>query len=193
LQSFPSIPRAVVEGGLVEELLPANLGNWKRESFQIVEREADNSMGQFSAVWQYSTINDARITVSTDFPFRGFHRLDFCYTSSGWEIISELMRMKLKDEPTISIEVREMRNQQGQNAFLIYALFKSDGTPVPWKGAGVRGLERLEQSILDPITYQIQIHVESVQKISDRQKEAALQNFGDVVQSLKNAFALLKD
>ena len=82
-----------------------------------------------------------------------------------------------------------MRNQQGQNAFLVYALFESDGTPAPWKGVGIRGLERLEQSILDPITYQIQIHLESDQKISDIQREAAIENFAVAVKSLKSVFS----
>jgi exosortase len=192
IQTFPTISKQSVETTFIASLLPNEIGNWKLRHFQILERERDDSMGHFSAVWQYAN-EVVNVNISADFPFRGFHRLDFCYTSSGWNITSDLIRKTFASDPNVTVEIRDMKNLQGTQGFLCYSLFKKDGTPAPWKGLSVRGLERLEQTILDPITYQIQILVESSVPLSEEQKESVREIHEKIANQLRPVFANIQE
>lgn len=190
LQSFPEIPKPLVEQVFNQGQLPEQIGPWKMRSFQIVEREANNTMGHYSAVWLYVK-EDTMLTVSADFPFRGFHRLDFCYTSAGWSIVSDLRREKLAFDERGTVEIRDMTNQQNNHAHLVYTLFEANGTPAPWKGVGIRGFERLEQSILDPITYQVQCIAEASHPISEADRQAVYAIHAQASQLLMGTFGQL--
>jgi exosortase len=180
--------------------LPSELGNWKFQDKQLLEREMDSSMGQFSHVWLYqSPTGDG--TISVDFPFRGFHLLDICYENAGWnaaeshqvqEMDSSTANEAFKKLGPLQVHFLDLEKDTGEYNFVAFVQFRLDGTPV-FSGAGIRGFERFEQTISEPITYQIQSMVTSTQRISPEAREAILKNLLAAVEVARPAFVALEE
>jgi exosortase len=180
--------------------LPAQMGNWKLQDKQLLEREMDSSMGQFSHVWLYQSPTGVG-TISIDFPFRGFHLLDICYEGAGWraadshkvtELDSNTTNEAFKKQGPLQVHFLDLEKDTGEYNFVAFVQFRLDGTPV-FSGAGLRGLERFEQTILEPITYQIQVMVTSTQKIDPATREAIVKNLLTTVEVARPAFVALEE
>ena len=180
--------------------LPAELGNWKIQDKQLLEREMDSSMGQFSHVWLYKSPTGVG-TISIDFPFRGFHLLDICYEGAGWrasdshrmtELDSNTAREMFKKQGPLQVHFLDLEKDTGEYNFVAFVQFRLDGTPV-FSGAGMRGFERFEQTILEPITYQIQVMVTSTQRIAPETREAIVKNLLTTVEVARPAFVALEE
>jgi hypothetical protein len=86
----------------------------------------------------------------------------------------------------------DLEKDTGEYNFVAFVQFRLDGTPV-FSGAGLRGLERFEQTILEPITYQIQVMVTSTQKIDPATREAIVKNLLTTVEVARPAFVALEE
>ena len=140
--------------------LPKQIGNARLQGFHVEERNRDSAFGQYSHIWEYGGYG-GQLTISADFPFRGFHPLNVCYQGAGWTACAPLDRFEMKgisdaDSSSAFVHSTEFVNAEGNHAFLMFAMFQLDGSPVKSEGQGIRGLERLEQTILEPVTYQVQ-------------------------------------
>lgn len=177
------------------QVLPEQLADWRYQSFQTVERNSESAFGQYSHVWSY-VLNSAQATISTDFPFRGFHLLDICYQGAGWRLkatkqVELYSRNEAGVEEPFYSHLSDMKNDEGNYAFVAYALFQLDGTPVRSIAKGARGFERFEQTILEPVTFQIQVVVTSNEEITPAMKQVTQANLQEIVAALKPSFRFL--
>ncbi len=199
LHSYPSFDKASLERVRESQVLPKRLEDWQVESFQHLERSRESSQGQFSNVWMYRS-PVGPVMVSTDFPFRGFHLLAICYQGAGWRLNTASTQLELSyggtdaaPEGKFYPQILDMSNDQGKFAYVVYAIFQLDGTPIRSAAKGVQGLERFEQTILEPVSFQIQIMLESNEPIDEQQRDTAHRNLMTAVNQLRTSFQLLKD
>jgi len=198
LQRYPTIDPAALSILKENQNLPRRLDDWQLEGYQNLERSRESSQGQFSNVWTYRS-SAGPIMVSTDFPFRGFHLLAICYQGAGWRLNSASQQIELDFGGEDSTpagkyypQTLDMSNDQGKFAYVVYAIFQLDGEPVRSAAKGVQGFERFEQTILEPVTFQIQIMMESGEAISPEQREIAHRNLTTVVNQLRTSFQSLE-
>ena len=198
LQSYPTIDHAALAQVKENQNLPKRLEDWQVEGYQNLERSRESSQGQFSNVWTYRS-SVGPVLVSTDFPFRGFHLLDICYQGAGWRLTAATRQIEQSYGGTDSDaqgffypHVMELANDEGKFAYVLYAVFQLDGTPIRSVAKGVQGFERFEQTILEPVTFQIQIMMESGEAIDQPQRDIALRNLLTVVNQLRSSFQSLK-
>ena len=200
IHRLPTFDAKVLGQLASETALPKTIGNARFMNFRVEERNLDSAFGQHSHVWTYALDND-RLTISADFPFRGFHPLNICYEGAGWEQLSVPNQFEImsKDDTssnqTLKVFVREsdMRNEEGKYAYLLFSIFQFDGKSVLSSAKGSRGMERFEQSILEPVTYQIQTFLTSDQPINLETKEAIKKCFRDIVPPLRSSFLFLSN
>jgi len=198
LQSYPTIDPTALAKVREDQNLPRRLDEWNLEGFQNLERSRESSQGQFSNAWTYRS-SVGPVMVSTDFPFRGFHLLDICYQGAGWRLNTASRQIEQAfggtDDALAGMyypHVLDMKNDEGKFAYVVYAIFQLDGTPIQSAAMGVRGLERFEQTILEPVSFQIQIMLESGEAISADQREISHRNLTTVVNQLRTSFQSLK-
>lgn len=178
--------------------LPDRLGASTRLSFKQEKRDRHSTFGEHSNISIYAT-TDCTFTLSIDFPFRGFHPLERCYEGRGWVVESSPKQINMEcntgrdetnDGNCIVHEV-DLKNAEGKSAFLLYSLFQLDGQQRKSLSSSNRGLERLEQSILEPVTFQIQLFSESTETLNQSDREERKKNFADAVTLLRNSFLFL--
>ena len=198
LQSYPTIDPEALARVKENQNLPKQLEDWQFEGYQNLERSRESSQGQFSHVWTYRS-SVGPVLVSTDFPFRGFHLLDICYQGAGWRLTTATRQIEQSyggNEPNpqgmFYPHIMELANDEGKSAYILYAIFQLDGTPVRSVAKGVQGFERFEQTILEPVTFQIQIMMESGEPVTPEQKDIAHRNFLTVVNQLRPTFQSLQ-
>ena len=195
LHSYPVFDKASLARVKESQNLPKALGDWQFESYQNLERNRESSQGQFSNIWMYrSPIGP--VIISTDFPFRGFHLLDICYQGAGWRLNTASRQIEQSSaasgdelaEKKFYAHVLDLKNDQGRFAYVAYAIFQLDGTPIQSAAKGVRGLERFEQTILEPVSFQIQIMLDSGDEIDPDKREEVHRNLGIAVAKLRTTF-----
>lgn len=194
---YPSFSEVQIADLQKSQSLPKNLGGWQFESYHTIERTRESSIGHHSNVWQYRG-PEGPIIVSTDFPFRGFHLLDICYEGSGWHLTvpSRQLEMNIQQDPSkdqipFYPHILEMKSDDGRFAIVTYSLFRLDGTPIKSQAKAIRGMERFEQTIIEPISFQIQVFYSSDEPISDSEKQLTLENLTKVVTALGTSFKQL--
>lgn len=199
LHSYPTFDKASLAKVKEVQNLPRRLEDWQVEGYQNLERSRESSQGQFSNVWTYRS-SVGPVLVSTDFPFRGFHLLDICYQGAGWRLNTASRQIEQSlggadgtPSETFYPHVLDMTNDEGKFAYVVYAIFRLDGTPIQSAAKGVRGLERFEQTILEPVSFQIQIMMESGESIDQLQRDIAHRNLVTVVNQLRRSFLSLKE
>ncbi|MFN7841585.1 MAG: exosortase U [Pirellula sp.] len=187
---FPEFTESSLSRLKTDLVLPDKIESWRLVKREDVERAKDNVMGQFSEVWLYDAGSKLG-TVSVDFPFRGFHLLDICYEGAGWKqvenrdsIDSSLGESSITSAEPAQVHFLDLSKDTGEFAYVAFTQFQLDGTPVRSKAAG-RGLERFEQTFLEPVTYQIQAIITSKTPISNEQKK-------EVEMNLLTAAALIR-
>lgn len=155
--------------------LPQTLSAWRFVQKEVVERSKGSVMGQFSHVWVYDAKGQMG-TVSIDFPFRGFHLLDICYEGAGWKaresravVEKQLGESSLSNDDLAQIHFLDLSKDTGEFIFVAFVQFQLDGKPVRSSASG-RGLERFEQTFLEPVTYQIQSMITSKVPLTESQK-----------------------
>ncbi|MFN7731652.1 MAG: exosortase U [Pirellula sp.] len=138
--------------------------------FQSVTRDRSDLLGQHSRIWQLRN-ETSRMTVSLDFPFRGWHPLWVCYMNAGWKQRS-LEIVHVSDDEGIGREFAFyeslLENDLGDIAVLHFSLFDEHGQPytLERKSQVPQAENRLqrnlwtrirrEDQVRDPITFQFQ-------------------------------------
>ncbi len=180
--------------------LPDRLGASTRQSFKQEKRDRHSTFGEHSNISIY-TAKDCTFSLSIDFPFRGFHPLERCYEARGWVVESSPKQINMecntgrdqRDDGNCIVHEVELKNAEGKSAFLLYSLFQLDGQQRTSLSSSNRGLERLEQSILEPVTFQLQLFSESAETLDQSDREERKKNFADAVTLLRNSFLFLAD
>jgi hypothetical protein len=138
--------------------------------FQSITRDRTDMLGQHSRIWQLRN-ESSRMTVSLDFPFRGWHPLWVCYMNAGWKQRS-LEIVNVSDEDGLGREFAFyealLENDLGDIAVLHFSLFDERGQPyTSERTSEVAQAEnrlhrnlwtrmRREEQVRDPITFQFQ-------------------------------------
>ena len=98
--------------------------------FHTAYRDRDDMLGQHSRIWELSS-DVGRMTVSLDFPFRGWHPLWECYINSGWHRESS----ELIENDNASFFETVLRNDLGDLAILHFSLFDQQANPYKYEGS----------------------------------------------------------
>ena len=176
--------------------LPADMMEWKFRKKELTERSIDNVMGRFSHTWVFDASQGYGI-VSTDFPFRGFHLLDICYEGAGWRAIRkhEILNVEIKNPHfselgPMQVHFLDLKKGIDEYMFVAYTLFNLNGSPVISR-SGTRGFERFEQTIMEPVSYQIQVVAGSTSPLDEQDKIAAVERLKVAAAAFRPAFQLL--
>jgi len=73
--------------GLSKESFPQELAGWTMTDFRRETRNASSEFGEHSRQWTYER-NGQVITISVDYPFNDWHKLDTNYREMGWNVES---------------------------------------------------------------------------------------------------------
>lgn len=98
--------------------------------FHTAFRDRNDMLGQHSRIWELSS-DVGRLTVSLDFPFRGWHPLWECYINSGWDRESS----KLIETDGGSFFETVLKNDLGDLAILHFSLFDQHANPYKYEGS----------------------------------------------------------
>jgi hypothetical protein len=98
--------------------------------FHTAYRDRNDMLGQHSRIWEL-TSDLGRLTVSLDFPFRGWHPLWECYMNSGWHRESS----ELIETAGASFFETVLRNDLGDLAILHFSLFDQQSSPYEYEGS----------------------------------------------------------
>ncbi len=71
--------------GLQERSFAEQCPGWDELTFETVERSSGSIFGERSRVWTFGRERNA-FTLSCDYPFGAYHRLQRCYRGIGWEV-----------------------------------------------------------------------------------------------------------
>jgi exosortase len=129
VDAFSANPIAEHLKDLGEGDLPAQLGPFQRQGFQITTRDVGDALGEFSRVWTY-TSGPARVTAAVDYSFRGWHELTVCYQNNGWKLKTRGERPGDGEGGTGPFVEATYDKPTGQQAILLYGLDEADGRPL---------------------------------------------------------------
>jgi len=141
--------------------MPDQIGGWKRIAAEVPPLQKVETVGVRSQVWHYR-LGDTLVSLALDYPFRGYHHLEGCYTLSGWG----LMERRAGGGPETNasppfVEVR-MQNSLGMHASLWFSLVDERSRwltgPAFKPTLKERLWERMQMgSASDSVSYQIQV------------------------------------
>ncbi len=194
---FPEFTVASLETLRGRLQMPPQLGNWRFQGAEAIQREKGNVMGQHSHVWVYEA-NGGVAMVSVDFPFRGFHLLDECYEGAGWKTNNphmvrdqELPSSPYAEMGPLQVHLLDFIKDTGDFTYVAYMQFQLSGEPVR-SAAVIRGMERFERTVLEPATYQVQAMFSSPQPISEAEREQVYRNLVSIADNIRPAFVGLE-
>jgi len=98
--------------------------------FHTAYRDRNDMLGQHSRIWELAS-DLGPLTVSLDFPFRGWHPLWECYMNSGWQRESS----ELIETDGGSFFESVLRNDLGDLAVLHFSLFDQQANPYKYEGS----------------------------------------------------------
>lgn len=105
------------------DLLPDEIGEWEKVSFESIERESGNEFGNFSKQFLYRhKSTDITTTVSLDFPYRGgWHELSVCYRNFGWPMKERTVTPIPLGDETWHVINANYEKSDGQFGFLAFS------------------------------------------------------------------------
>jgi exosortase len=176
-----------------EQTLPARSGAFVRQSFEPVRRANRDWMAEYSRAWVYRW-KDRNVTVSVDYPFRGWHELTECYENASWllEDRSELPPRKQGEGRSVAAGQAVFSRPEGELGFLLFTLLDERGDPLGRTGE-VESPDtfgsRLQGKIIHPPfrsllvpTFQVQLFTESNSVLSETEAAEARAFFDEIVQ-----------
>lgn len=131
--------------------------------FHTAYRDRNDMLGQHSRIWELAS-DLGPMTVSLDFPFRGWHPLWECYMNSGWQ----RERSELIESGGVSFFETVLRNDLGDLAILHFSLFDQEANPYKYEGSvefrtqggrwtnTILNRERPGDRAQEPMTFQFQ-------------------------------------
>ena len=148
---------------------------WKLTGYNLTSRDVRSNIGQYSHTWRL--VKGEKIVIfSLDFAFLGWHGLEGCYRSSGWNVFDVQVKERTGDD--WSWVESKMVNAFGSQGYLWYSLFDESGSPYTQiRGENADGFQLPRRTIFDliqarsnagpPFTFQIQIFIEAGQPLTD--------------------------
>lgn len=141
--------------------MPDQIGGWKRIAEEVPPLQKVETVGVRSQVWHYR-LGDTLVSLALDYPFRGYHHLEGCYTFSGWDLMERRAGggVETNDSPPF-VEVR-MQNNLGMHASLWFSLVDERSRWLTGLAFKPTLRERLWQrmqlgSVNESVSYQIQV------------------------------------
>lgn len=174
--AFPHYDAAIVDSVIEKGSMPESFQGVQKVDFTQHERSPNDFYGEHSRVWHYRD-GETDITLSLDFPFRGFHPLWLCYTNTGHTVEGVPQELPV---PTASgqqnIAFFRLKDDFGSASYVWFSLFDASGklTPTGEYQSKSLLLERLERptpinSEIEPVTFQYQMYVPSGKELTKEQ------------------------
>ncbi len=174
---------------LDENAMPKSIGEWERDKFETPTRESNHEFGEFSRTWTYRR-GIVTASVSVDYPFFGWHNLDRCYQSMGWKRDD---RKTINTETERRVEIHYKRSA-AEFGYLIFAMLTPEGLmsepetdrigdSLSTKLANIRqliGQSRSSASRKKPFVGQLQVFVESADRLTEEQEAEARRLFREL-------------
>ena len=162
--------------------LPAEIEGFQVSKYETTTRSNKSNWGEYSNTWRL-TGHGMNLLISCDHPFINWHYLNICYTGAGWEVSPSITPPGSMDWPFVSFSLTDQA--AGRQGTVIYSLFYADGEQLnpPATSFSLRYIfERIRNrsaggliSVFRPpkgsASFQLQLFVESVNPISEQQKE----------------------
>ncbi|MCE2750944.1 MAG: exosortase U [Pirellula sp.] len=171
--------------------------------FHTAYRDRNDMLGQHSRIWELSS-DLGRLTLSLDFPFRGWHPLWECYINSGWH----RERSELIETEGASFFETVLRNDLGDLAILHFSLFDQQANPYKYEGSvdfrtqsgrwanTILNRERPGDRAHEPMTFQFQQIAYTSALPSEEQlgflRKIFLESRVQVVSQSANALAMVR-
>lgn len=172
------------------EVLPEELGVFRRKSFENIQRDPSDAFGLTSQVWTFEG-NGQTVQLSLDGPYAEFHDLAYCYTSSGWKLQSGTNSSTWSGKLEIPHTELRLYQNQGTNGLVMFTCFDSAGTAVqPPIASGnflrflrnrlsSTGLTGNEPPPVAPPVVQVQLMVNSPEELLPHEVESLRRLFTD--------------
>lgn len=107
---------------LTKESFPQELAGWTMTDFRRETRTASSEFGEHSRQWTYERDGQV-ITVSIDYPFHDWHKLDINYREMGWDVESA------SPLPDGSTALQHALANSEDAGWLIYDIVDQNGQP----------------------------------------------------------------
>lgn len=172
--------------------LPPNLTiDWKREKYEVEQRELNSEWGSRSSRWVVKSESFSppiELALSLDYPFSGWHELTVCYRGNGWVMESREV-MITEYAPEWPVVVGIFRLPTGMNGLLLYSMFDENGRPVQTMTEDIRRMNLVQRAVATlqkrlqkdygplPQTYQLQIFLDSVDDFNDDTVKLLVENY----------------
>jgi exosortase len=170
---------------LGEAVLPAAVGDYRREKYERVARSAGAALGEISQTWYYDGPK-SRTAASLDYPYFGWHELTECYIAQGWQIDSR--EFKTLADGTTLVEVVMRKAERAEFGHLLFLVCDPAGVPLPasktlrvspfdeWyeRGRMVVNVVRGTRGPEHRPTAQFQVFTEAYAPLNDDARRAAL-------------------
>jgi exosortase len=201
----PSATPVNLEGTLVEGFAPKQIAGWTLVdgSYKNEQRRSDSQWGARSQSWKYRK-ETQEITVSVDYPFRGWHELTICYEADGWsggvrEIIDlpklEVLEGVAKpDEKCVMAVFR--RPDVSAYGYLLFESLNDRREPIPVPRGGRNVVQKLRDRLTAFVervrtlgasgnglndqtqTFQLQVFMQGFVASDDKDRAEAAEVFG---------------
>jgi hypothetical protein len=139
--------------------------------FNSTTRDRADNMGQHSRIW-HGRNAFSQMTISLDFPFRGWHPLWMCYDNAGWKRLSTEVVYASSDDilgGDFPFYESILENNLGNLAVLHFSLFDEQCQPYQFEDSTEvrQDSNRLQRNlwtrvnrkeqVREPLTFQIQL------------------------------------
>lgn len=179
----PAFEAELVEEIVGEEVLPTEISEWKKVSFETLERNGGDQIrgtefGRFSKQFSYAN-GDISAIVSLDFPFKGgWHELSACYRMVGWTVVSR----SVQNDENGDFVATELKKGDEVYGYLLFSNFSDNGVVLSPASSAVlsRSWFFVRRRLLREISrnvYQTQVFVTSNRQLTDLEKNGARQLF----------------
>ncbi len=175
--------------------MPEEIGDWKRVGFYHQTRTNSNFFGAHSLIWEYRK-DDLRFLFSVDFPFRGFHPLEVCYSNAGWHL-EEVRKVRDTDQEQWDWQEVKMQNEFGAHGVVLYAMMVADGQPFANIALSQTGnklnrfqnlLGEYSKTVFQPLVFQVQLNCETGHEATKEELEMFRKHFDFCRRKIRPAF-----
>jgi exosortase len=136
---------------LSNETMPDQFDQWTKVGFEKIERPAGNILGQFSAIWTYTTPHGIAYC-SCDYPFNGWHDLRTCYRGSGWTISDAQSSSSGARSEVNDILRFTLQKRSGETSLVTFLAVNEAFEPIPcqfYGGITRTYLDRIQAAIAE--------------------------------------------
>ena len=189
----PSKPVVARAASIDREFLPAQIGAWRLQDHDYVERDvANEELSDHSHTFTYKNSDtNEELIFSLDYAYTGgWHDLCICYSMTGWEIGERRIHEGTNVMPFVDVE---MVHESGGNGYLVFGAFDATGSYIsppgnlitwrPWSALRRRTLRTISPQLL-----QVQALVTTSSKMSEERRRSVRDLYFQCVEICRNHF-----